>query len=251
MSSSARRGPRGPALRIALGAALSLGPCAARAFPPYRSTDAETAGTGELEVRLGVGRLERESSDNEYTTPLARVNLGLRPDLEAIAEFEHPTGDGSADEAALGFKWVARAGALRVGIETLALPPMSARHSGMGVESQAVATLRRGALRLHVNAGGFHDSRPVGDERGWRGSVLAERQRGRARLGIELFGRKARSEPLRAQLGSGIILQLGSFDVRAGVHVGLTSETPDLALSFWISRSWSTGRGRLAAYADF
>jgi hypothetical protein len=221
---------------------LVLWPLRALAFPPYRSTDAETAETGELEVRLGLGRLERESADNEYTVPLARVNLGLRPNLELITEFEHPTNDESADEAAFGFKWVSPLRELRFGVETLALPPMSAGHAGMGVESQALATLRRGSFRVHVNAGGFYDSRPADDERGWRGSVLIEQQRGRARLGVEIFAKKARSEKARAQLGPGIILQMGSFDIRGGLHVGLTSETPDLAVSFWISRKWGVWR---------
>ncbi len=217
---------------------LVLWPLRAPAFPPYRSTDAETAETGELEVRRGLGRLERESADNEYTVPLTRVNLGLRPNLELITEFEHPTNDESSDEVAFGFKWVSPPRELSFGVETLALPPMSAIHAGMGVESQALATLRRGSFRLHINAGGFYDSRPADDERGWRGSVLVEQQRGRARLGLEIFAKKARSEKTRAQLGPGIILQLGSFDIRAGLHVGLTSETPDLAVSFWISRKW-------------
>jgi hypothetical protein len=51
---------------------------------------------GELEVRLGLGRLEREGADNDYMSPLARVNLGLRPNLELVSEFEHPTQDSSA-----------------------------------------------------------------------------------------------------------------------------------------------------------
>ena len=197
---------------------------------------------GEIEVRLGLGRLEREGGDNEYAAPLARVNLGLGPNLEFTSEFEHPTQEDASDEAAFGFKWVSGPGALRFGIETLALPPMSASHAGMGVESQLIATLRTGPFRVHANAGGFYDSRPVDDERGRRGSLLVERQVGRARYGIEIFARKAHSEEVRAQLGAGMILKIGSFDVRAGLHAGLTSETPDLTVSLWVSRAWGVWR---------
>lgn len=235
-----------PALRcavwIALGVFVALDPALVAAFPPYRSTDAETADPGALEARLGLIRLEREGNDNEYTVPLARLNLGLRANFELIAEFEHPTDDERADEAAFGLKWASGPGAVSFGVESLALVPTSASHSGMGVESQLLATLRRGPFRVHMNAGGFYDWRPADDERGWRGSVLAERQQGRVRVGLELFAKKTLSERLRAGLGPGVILDVGPFDVRAGLHVGLTSETPDLALSFWIARQWKVWR---------
>jgi len=239
MTSSGKAPTRASPFGIALGITTFLWTAPAAAFPPYRSTDAETAEVGELEVRLGLGRLEREGADNEYAAPLARVNLGLRPNLELVSEFEHPTQDEASDEAAFGFKWVSGPGMLRFGIETLALPPMSASHAGMGVESQLIATLRTGSFRIHANAGGFYDSRPSEDERGRRGSLLVERQVGPARYGIEIFARKAHSEEVRAQLGPGVILKVGSFDIRAGLHMGLTSETPDMAVSVWISRAWT------------
>ena len=51
--------------RFALGACVLGGLSAdAVAFPPYRSTDADTAEPGELEVRLGLLRVEREDDDN-------------------------------------------------------------------------------------------------------------------------------------------------------------------------------------------
>jgi hypothetical protein len=76
---------------IVLGITAILWSAPAVAFPPYRSTDAEIAEVGELEVRVGLGRLERESADNEYASPLARVNLGLWPDLELVSEFPTAT----------------------------------------------------------------------------------------------------------------------------------------------------------------
>ena len=34
------------------------------------------------------------------------------------------------------------------------------------------------------------------------------------------------------------VWSLGPFDVRAAVHVGLTSEAPDLVGNLWLSTDW-------------
>ncbi len=147
--------------------AVTLGACAlgglstdAVAFPPYRSTDADTAEPGKLEVRLGLLRVEREDDDNAYSSPLLRTNLGLPKNLELITEFEFRADEDRFGDGAAGLKWVPVRGSWSLGLETLALLPVSSEHSGSGVESQLLATFRRKDFRIHINAGGFYDARP-------------------------------------------------------------------------------------------
>ncbi len=73
-------------IRTSALAACALGGLStdAVAFPPYRSTDADTAEPGQLEVRLGLLGVEREDDDNAYSSPLLRANLGLPRHLELI-----------------------------------------------------------------------------------------------------------------------------------------------------------------------
>ena len=234
-SPSRQRG-LGPAI-VAL---LQLSASAAGAFPPYRSTDAETAEAGTLELRLGLGKVEREGGDNAYASPLLRANLGLARNLEFISELEYDADGGRLGDGAAGFKGVhVLSPSFSVGVETLALLPVSSRLSGGGVESQILATLRRDDLLLHVNAGGFYDPRQPETERGWRASVLAELRRGRWRPGLELFAKQVHGERTQVQAGPGVIVEVGPFDVRAGVHVGLTSAAPDLRATLWMSCKWT------------
>jgi hypothetical protein len=211
---------------------------AARAFPPYRSTDAETAPAGTLETRLGLVRVEREDHENRYTAPLLRVNLGLPHRLEAITELEYDVDGARLGDGGLGLKWARPGERVSVGVEALALLPVSSLHSGLGVEALFLATLRRGPLRFHANAGGFYDPRLAERERGWRASVLAEWERGPARIGAELFAKQALGDGPELLVGPGVIWSLGPFDARAGLHAGLTSEAPDLVLNLWLSTEW-------------
>ena len=232
---------------VVLAAALVLQARGAPAFPPYRSTDAETAEPGTLEARLGLVRLEREHHDDTYTSPLLRANLGLVENLELVSEFEYRPEQERVEDGAVGLKAVSPAGPWHVGIETLALLPVSPDHSGVGVESQLVGTLRRAPLRLHLNAGGFYDPRPADAEQGWRASLLAEVEKGRARPGVELFAKQVHGESIRAQAGVGVILDVGPFDVRSALHLGLTSAAPNLAASVWIAwhgRLWQENGGQ-------
>jgi len=228
-----------PSLVIPVVAAVVIClPPGAWAFPPYRSTDAEAAPPGVLETRLGLLRVEREDHDNRYVSPLLRLNLGIVPDVELISEFEYNPERGRLGDGALGFKWASPGEPLSVGVETLALLPVSSNHSGAGVESQLLATFRRAPFQLHANAGGFYDSRPSDLERGWRASLLGEMERAHARLGIEVFAKQAHGEGVQVQAGSGIIFEVGPLDVRASLHAGLTSEAPDLIANLWISAKW-------------
>jgi hypothetical protein len=222
--------------RRSLGRALLLGvllPAGVEAFPPYRSTDAETADPWTLEGRLGLLRFRREAGENTYLAPLLRINLGLPHRVELIGELEHEPGRGLSD-AALGLKWVPVLRATSVGIEALAPLPTS-DSGGVGIEANAIVTHRRGPLRLHLNAGAFADGRPEATERGWKASVLVEREARAWRPGLEVFARRIGSEPLQVLVGPGAIIRLGRTDVRLGVHLGLTDAAADLVTDTWIA----------------
>jgi hypothetical protein len=226
-----------PALVLAAGSVLAA---SASAFPPYRSTDADVAAPGVLEGRCGFFRVERNHGESHYSSPLLRVNLGIGHQLELISELEHRPEDDQLGDGALGVKWAHVGEPWGFGVETLTLLPVSADHSGAGVESRLLATLRRSPFRLHMNAGGFYDSRLRQAERGWRASLLGEWEEGRVRLGVEVFAKQTDGAGVQAQLGPGMILSVGSLlDVRAAIHAGVTSQAPDLTASLWVSSKWS------------
>lgn len=205
----------------------------ADAFPPYRSTDAETADPWTLEGRLGLLRFRRDAGENAYSSPLLRLNFGLHHRLELLSELEYQPEHGLAD-AAVGFKWVPVMRRASVGIETLMLLPTSAA-GGTGIEANLLVTDRRGPHRLHVNLGAFADGRPDPTEHGWKGSVLVERDVGSWRPGIEVFIRRIGSEPVQVLLGPGVIIRAGKADVRLGIHVGLTAAAADLITDSWVA----------------
>lgn len=220
---------------IAFGVAAACIGAPAQAFPPYRSTDAGTADPYDLELRLGLARLERESGRNEVLSPLLRANLGLPRGFELVSELEYsPRADDLAD-GAIGAKWASAPGPLSVGVETLALLPVSRSSSGVGIEAQALATIRQGDRRLHLNAGGFHDPRGRVDESGWRASALAELVRDDYRIGLELFAKDSNRGRTDVRAGAGVIYPVGRFDIRSAVHVGVTRAAPDVVVSLWLA----------------
>jgi hypothetical protein len=204
-------------------------------FPPYRSTDAETADPWTIEARLGLLRIEREARLNAYASPLLRVNLGLPENMEFVSEFEYRPDEGQVADAAVGLKWVPIMQSLSLGVETLVLLPISQKNDGAGVESVLLTTLRVAALRMHLNVGGFYDTRPREFEQGWKSSGLAEVQLGRFRPGVEVFAKQVCTQPVQVLVGPGLIFDAGPFDLRAGLHVGLTREAADLTPSLWIT----------------
>jgi hypothetical protein len=208
------------------------------AFPPYRSTDADTAGADVVELRLGLLRIQRTDGQSSRLAPLSRLNFGIGDHYEIISELEYAPDDHQLDEGALGFKWADLDGTLGFGVETLVLLPVQSDQAGTGIESQFLTTLKHEEWRLHFNAGAFYD--PRGDEtvHGWRGSVLAEFPRERWRPGVELFARRAHGGATRTQLGFGAITQLERLEIRTGIHVGLSDAAPDIEGSVWLSWAW-------------
>lgn len=219
-----------------------LAPPAANAFPPYRSTDADTAGAGVVQLRLGLLKIQREHARSRRSTPLIRANFGIGESFEIVSELEYAPDDRALAEGALGFKWARRNGHGGIGVETLALLPVLAEQAGAGIESQFIATLEREHWQLHVNGGAFYDPRPATTERGWRTSVLAEFPRERWRPGVELFAKRRRGDAARVQAGVGLIADLPRMQVRAGLHAGLSDAAPDLEASVWLGWSWPRAR---------
>ena len=192
----------------------------AQAFPPYRSTDADTADPYTLELRVGLVKLEYEDDETEVLAPLLRANFGLPNKFELISEFEYLPEDGEFGDGAAGFKWVPLFGSTwSFGIETLTLLPVRLGDDGLGVESQLLATFWRDRFRVHLNAGGSHDGRITPAEDAWRASVLAEFPREGYRPSVELFAKHVENKSTDVRAGVGIIYDVGSFDIRTALHV--------------------------------
>lgn len=175
-------------------------PQPAGGFPPYRSTDAETAEPFVLEARLGLLLLSRDSSVNSYTAPLLRVNYGLPARLELGLEAEFDASGGRLGDAAVGIKWVPWLARMSFGVEGLVLLPVTAA-GGAGAEVQGLMTARVAPLLLHLNAGGSYDARPAEVRKGWRAGALAEAALTRWRPGVELFTRQFDGGKLEALAG--------------------------------------------------
>ena len=209
------------------------------AAPPFKTTDTGTAETGVLELRLGLIQFARQGSRNEVLSPLIRANYGLGSNLELVSEFEYDQSENTTGNGALGLKWRFLDGdGFSMGIEMLTLLPVRSGDSGPGIESQLLMTWRRGGEHLQFNVGGFHDPRGAATVDGWRASLLAERRLDGFRHGIEVFARQKRGLPTDARLGYGFVKSFGSFDVRSGVHWGLTRQAPDVVFNLWVSREF-------------
>ena len=225
-------------ISVRIAAVLLVIPHLAQAFPPYRTTDAETAGDEMLEVRIGLLRLQRRDSASERSTPLSRINYGIGQRLEVISELEYAIDERHFADGALGFKWADLEDGRGIGVETLILLPVRSELSGAGIESQVIRTWQQERASLHVNAGVFYDPRAAATQRGWRASLLAEFPRDRLRPGVELFVRDSQSTETRIQAGVGLIASLERVEIRTGVHVGLNDAAPDLEASLWLSWKW-------------
>lgn len=211
----------------------------AGAFPPYRSTDADTAEPRELQLRIGLVKLDRDKGDTAVVTPLLRANLGFQNKLELVTEFEYSPEDNEVGEGAIGIKWIPFFGeAFSFGVESLALLPVRPGDEGAGFESQLVATFWREAYQVHLNAGGYYDDRTEDVEKGWRSSLLAEFPRGDARFGLELFARDAADGQIDIRAGAGVIYSFGATGIRSGLHAGITRGAPDISFNFWVTRSF-------------
>ncbi|HSG63448.1 MAG TPA: hypothetical protein VLD39_00540 [Gammaproteobacteria bacterium] len=221
---------------------LALAALRVEAFPPYRSTDADTAGDGNFELRLGLARVQREESTSRRSSPLTRANYGLGPNTEIISELEYSADAHELAEGALGFKWVRRSGARGIGVETLALLPVRDGQSGSGIESQLLVSFVDEHRQLHINVGGFYDSRSRETERGWRASVFVEFPRDGFEPGVELFVKDADGEEARIQAGLGLIKPFRFLELRTSVHIGLSDAAPDVEADLWLAWRWQLGR---------
>jgi hypothetical protein len=226
-------------------AALTCLSSEALAFPPYRTTDAETAGDDTLEARIGLLRLQVRDSHSTRKTPLSRINYGIGSHFEVVSELEYAIDEHELDEGALGFKWAKLAEGRGIGVETLLLLPVRSELSGVGVETQLIRTWQQQRSRVHVNAGAFYDPRGTATERGWRASALAEFPRDRLRPGVELFVRDSNTTDTRLQAGVGLIASLPRVEIRTGLHVGLNDAAPDLEASVWLAWKWRVPQGEL------
>ncbi|HJS61468.1 MAG TPA: hypothetical protein VJ800_06925 [Pseudolabrys sp.] len=222
---------------LALGSGLLANAPPSFAFPPYRSTDADTADPDTLELRVGV--IAAFDGKTQFTAPALRVNYGLPGKIELTSELEYAPQDGAFGDGATGFKWVPVFGdTLSFGIETLALLPIRPGDSGAGWESQLLASYRKESLRLHMNVGAFQDTRAIAAENGWRASMLVEFPRPGWRPGLELFAKQVDGKPVAISAGIGGIFHLGIYEIRTGLHVGLSKQAPDLRLNLWISSAF-------------
>ncbi|MBI4382525.1 MAG: hypothetical protein HY579_00645 [Nitrospinae bacterium] len=204
------------------------------AFPPYISTDADTADPWTLENRIGFFDLERDKKENAYASPLYRFNLGIPHHLEIVTEFENRPDLKQMGKANVGFKWIPLAGSWSAGIETLAHLPVK-EHGGPGMEGSVLLTVPKDNLRLHVNAGGFTDNGPVERESGWMTGAIMETYFGRFRPGLEFFAKQTAFEPVQASIDPGLIVDFGLFDARMGTRFGLTDAAPTLAGTLWVT----------------
>lgn len=234
--------PRLNHCRVAMAAALllagsNLSP--ALAFPPYRSTDADTADPHSIELRTGV-QTKFENGEAETLFPSVRLNLGLPGKFELNSEFDLSTNGDGFDDGALGAKWIPFVSeAVSVGFESLALLPIRMGDGGVGTETQILTTIDLQGASLHLNAGGVYDPRGTLTEKGWRASGLLEIPMGNSVIGIELFAKDTNLDSPDARIGAGIIYDAGGFDVRFGIHAGLTRAAPDAVVSLWICRAFS------------
>lgn len=211
----------------------------ALAFPPYRSTDADTADPYALELRLG-SELAVEDGESEILVPRLRANFGLPGKIEFISELEYLPEAHELADGALGLKvvpWVFDRAS--IGIEALALLPVNPSMHGLGAEIQALASLKTGPGVLHLNAGGSRDGRAGGVARAWRASGLYEVRLDHLRIGVELFAKDSNRRATDARAGAGAIYDLGAFDLRTGVHAGLTRAAPDVSFNLWIATKFS------------
>ncbi len=211
----------------------------AQAFPPYRTTDADTADPHSLEFRIGV-QAAHNSDGTELLAPRLRAKFGLPSKIELVSEFDFLPHSTEFDDAAAGVKWIPFfSSALSIGTEGLVLLPVRPMDHGAGTETQIVATFKSEKALLHVNAGGVYDPRGPFTESGWRASGLVEIPINKYKVGFEVFAKDTNLHLADVRVGAGIIYDMGAFDVRFGAHAGLTPGAPDMAINLWISRIFS------------
>lgn len=217
-----------------LGLLLITFPRIALAFPPYRSTDADTADPWIIECRLGVVEWVRESDADEFSTPLVRTNLGLPQHLEFLTEFEYDPEKERLSDAAIGMKWIPWQRQINLGTECLVLIPTHVE-GRYGIELTGLATWHKEPFLVHLNAGGFQDHRPTSLEEGWKTGLIGEWQLKGWRPGLEVIAKGVHGEPVQLEMGLGVIIEIGWADIRIGLHKGLTDAAADFSTNLWVT----------------
>lgn len=211
----------------------------AQAFPPYRTTGADTADPNSLELRIGI-QAARSSDATELPAPRIRANFGLPGKIELISEFDFAPRNGEFDDGAAGLKWIPLfSRKFSIGTEALVLLPVRPMDRGAGTQTQLIATFTGEKALLHVNVGGLYDPRGRITESGWRASGLVELPIDKYRIGFEVFAKETNLHVADARIGTGIIYNAGAFDVRLGAHAGITRSAPAVTVNLWISRTFS------------
>lgn len=154
------------ALRTVAAIALAAAPCAALAYRPFDSTDADVAREGEFELELGpVGRL-REGSKKFSVDPAMVANLGISGEREIVAQGQRQTAqDAEPGEPRTSFvdtglfvKQVLREGTLQdrtgpsVATEYGFLLPEVHGQSGTGFSVAGIVSQRSDAATVHLNS---------------------------------------------------------------------------------------------------
>ena len=142
-------------------------PRAARAYRPFDQTDADVAGTHDVELELGPVGLLHDPSGWSYI-PGFILNYGVVHRVELVFDAHHAFVFGGTDvearrrqlDSGLFAKAVVREGALQgrpgpsVAVEVGALLPTVPVAGGAGAALAAIASERWPALTLHLNAEG-------------------------------------------------------------------------------------------------
>jgi hypothetical protein len=245
---------RAAPLVVATALGLAVGPAAA--YRPFESTDADVVALREIEVELGVVGFRREQGRTQVVSPSLVVDVGLLERVEAIGEGKVTYEQGRSarlEDAALGLKWLARAGSLQgvgtgpsLAVEALALLPSAPGEHHVGGVIVGIASVERAGFLAHVNAGALVDrsSKP-----GALWGLIVERMLDeRLRAAIEVNGEIVPGEPAEVSGLLGAIWQvelrtpLGSLSLAldAGIRRGFSAGAPDWegTLGLTVPFSW-------------
>jgi hypothetical protein len=231
------------------GALFCTVPCA-HAYRPFDGTDADVAGTGELELEAGPVGYRRSDSVPVWVVPAIIVNYGFKRDWELVLEGRHayrPHPEvaeprSQMTDSALSLKEVLREGCLqgRRGISVanewslLFADTGSGQHSG--AELTTIFSLRWQPLTLHLNV--YNEFSRQGHYVSWLGPILEGPFAWRVRPVLELV--------LAREFGSARLRQ-GFFGSALLGAIGRIREDLSLDLAVRVARSQDVREQELRA----